>query len=263
MFYLGCPEPAWIGKTTAPLFLARPRLARIRGRLNRAAGPWALDSGGFSELSQHGRWTITPAQYAAEVRRFVAEVGAPDFIAPQDWMCEPQMVARTGLSVAEHQARTVQNYLELRDLLPDLPLMPVIQGWCRGDYRRCIDLYRAAGVDLGALPRVGVGSVCRRSSSISAALILQECHLEGVTRLHGFGVKTDGLDLFGDELTSADSMAWSYDARRTQKPCPNGKRDCRNCLHYALAWRRRVLGAWPGHDLEVDDQALAPLALFA
>jgi hypothetical protein len=33
-------------------------------------------------------------------------------------------------------------------------------------------------------------------------------------QLHGFGVKLTGLESFGDELLSADSMAWSYAARR-------------------------------------------------
>jgi hypothetical protein len=59
--------------------------------------------------------------------------------APQDWMCEPivinggtaggQRFAGTHLSVAEHQRRTVANYAQLRDLAPDLPIIPVVQGW--------------------------------------------------------------------------------------------------------------------------------------
>jgi O-acetyl-ADP-ribose deacetylase (regulator of RNase III) len=34
--------------------------------------PWALDSGGFTELSLHGRWKATPAAYVAAVRRYPA-----------------------------------------------------------------------------------------------------------------------------------------------------------------------------------------------
>jgi hypothetical protein len=33
-----------------------------------------------------------------------------------DWMCEPFMLAKTGLSVREHQQRTVTNYLNPRVL---------------------------------------------------------------------------------------------------------------------------------------------------
>jgi hypothetical protein len=30
-----------------------------------------------------------------------------------DWMCEPQILAGTGLSVAEHQRLTLENFLHL------------------------------------------------------------------------------------------------------------------------------------------------------
>jgi hypothetical protein len=48
-------------------------------------------------------------------------------------MCEPFMLAKTGLTVAEHQVRAVTNYLELRGLAPDLPFVPLLQGWSRDD----------------------------------------------------------------------------------------------------------------------------------
>ncbi|MFC4611496.1 hypothetical protein ACFO9E_27445 [Streptomyces maoxianensis] len=47
----------------------------------------ALDSGGFTELQNFGRWTITPAQYVSEVRRIRDEVGLLDWAAPMDWNC--------------------------------------------------------------------------------------------------------------------------------------------------------------------------------
>jgi hypothetical protein len=65
-FYLGVPEPAWLARTSVPLFLSRRRLARQRS-LPRARGPWALDSGGFTELSLYGRWQTGERQYAAEI----------------------------------------------------------------------------------------------------------------------------------------------------------------------------------------------------
>ena len=49
-------------------------------------------------------------------------------------MCEPAIVARTGLTVLEHQERTVASYLELRALAPHLPVIPVVQGWHLADY---------------------------------------------------------------------------------------------------------------------------------
>ena len=67
-------------------------------------------------------------------------------------MCEPPMLARTGLSVREHQRRTVTNFMPLRQLAPDLPFIPVIQGWRLNDYLRCLAIYEAAGLDLRTEP---------------------------------------------------------------------------------------------------------------
>lgn len=46
-------------------------------------------------------------------------------------------------------------------------------------------------------------------------------------------------------MASADSLAWSYDARRSA-PLPGHAarhKNCANCRDYALAWRGRVLAA--------------------
>jgi hypothetical protein len=60
-------------------------------------------------------------------------------------------------------------------------------------------------------------------------------------RLHGFGVKT-GLAPYADCLASADSLAWSFVARRAA-PLPGcSHANCANCLRYAAAWRERALG---------------------
>jgi len=55
-------------------------------------------------------------------------------------MCEPFITAKTGLTVTAHQHRTVSNLIRLRDLAPDLPIIPVLQGWTIPDYLHCIDL---------------------------------------------------------------------------------------------------------------------------
>jgi hypothetical protein len=192
----------------------------------------------------HGRW-VTPAEdYAAAVARYAEQIGGLEFAAPQDWMCEPFMIERTGLSVAEHLHRTVANYLTLRHLAPELPVIPVVQGWRLADYLACLELYTSAGVDLAALPRVGLGSVCRRQSTAEIAVIVTELARRGL-RLHGFGVKTGGLHLYGHLLASADSMAWSYTARRLPAlPGCTGHANCANCLTYAAAWRCRVLASY-------------------
>ena len=60
-------------------------------------------------------------------------------------------------------------------------------------------------------------------------------------RLHGFGVKASGLVRYTDCLVSSDSLAWSFEARRTT-PLPGCVHaNCANCLRYAAAWRERTL----------------------
>jgi hypothetical protein len=249
-FYLGTHQVVWFEQLNVPLFVSHRRLSDRRG-FPRALAPWALDSGGFSELSLFGEWRTTEAEYVAAIRRYQAEIGWLDFAAPQDWMCEPWIVGKTGLSVPEHQARTVANYLRLRDAAPDLPIIPVLQGWTLEDYRRCVDLYGQAGVDLASVPgtpgsggkrfcRVGLGSVCRRNTVAFVEDLVAELHDEGV-QLHGFGLKLSGLRLFGHQLASADSMAWSYAARRDPPLLGHRHKNCANCADYALAWRDRTL----------------------
>lgn len=238
-FYLGTHMTGWLTLTDTPLFVSHRRLTQRRA-LPRARGRWALDSGGFTELSMHGRWTTTPGTYVQAVRHYRDEIGGLDWAAPQDWMCEPIMLAKTGLTVADHQARTVASVLELRALAPDLPFVPVVQGWRLDDYLACVDRYAAAGIDLTTEPTVGLGSVCRRQSTTEIADICTALASRGI-RLHGFGVKTLGLTAYARHLVSADSLAWSYNARRNPPMTGHPHRSCANCLPWALRWRDRVL----------------------
>lgn len=242
-FYLGTHRPNWLWQMhDVPLFVSHRVLRDRKSRFPIATTPWALDSGGFTELNMFGKWETTPQEYVDAVRRYVEELSHLEWASPQDWMCEPWVVARTGLTVAEHQVRTMENYLVLRDLAPDLPFIPVLQGWELDDYHAHADAYAAAGVDLSIEPVVGIGSVCRRQATGQITGIFDSLYARGL-RMHGFGVKTQGLAMYADTLTSADSLAWSYrarkDARAGIRHCP--KNTCANCAHFALAWRDRLL----------------------
>jgi hypothetical protein len=59
--------------------------------------------------------------------------------------------------------------------------------------------------------------------------------------LHGFGVKKTGLTRYGQALASADSMAWSFDARRRPPMSGCTHATCANCLPFALRWRGEVV----------------------
>ena len=242
-FYLGTHRPNWLWTIhDVPLFISHRVLKDRKSRFPRATTPWALDSGGFTELNLFGRWETSPEEYVDSVRRYADELGHLEWASPQDWMCEPWVTAKTGLTVADHQARTVENYLTLRDLAPDLPFIPVLQGWELDDYHRHADIYAANGVDLTTEPVVGIGSVCRRQATGQIAGIFDSLRERGL-KMHGFGVKSAGLAQYADQLVSADSLAWSYrarqDARAGIRHC--AKKTCANCLHYALAWRERLL----------------------
>lgn len=233
--------PHWLRQLDIPLFVSRRTLETIK-QLPRAISPWALDSGAFTELSTHGKWITTPTRYIELVQRFNDDIGNMAFCAPQDWMCEPFILNKTGYTVKIHQQLTVMNYLELITKAPHLPWIPVLQGWSLEDYKRHIEMYYNSGVPLETLPLVGLGSVCRRQATIEVAEIVRTIHDYGI-HLHGFGIKLRGIERIGHLLDSSDSLAWSFSARRLQRRwCQSGThKNCANCQEYALYWRQQVL----------------------
>ncbi len=248
-FYLGTHKVAqhwW--EHRVPLFVSRRTLTG-RKTLPEARSHWALDSGGFTELDKYHGWRTTEMEYVRDVRRFSLEMGHLEWVAPMDWMCEPFMLAKTGLSIEQHQHRTVTNFICLRYWLGSL-VVPVLQGWSRDDYYRCWQEYANCGVDLGSEPIVGLGSVCRRQGTSEAGLIVRSLASDGL-RLHYFGAKVTGLEKFHDVLASADSLAWSYQARREHPMAGCHHKACSNCSRYALRWRARLLQRLDQLQLEV------------
>lgn len=240
-FWLGTHRPNWLEKTDVPLMVSHRTLGP-RKSLPAARGRWVLDSGGFSELSLFGEWRTSARDYVAAVRRYMSEIGGLTWAAIQDWMCEPFILKKTGLSVIEHQRNTIFSYLELMSMAPEVPWCPVIQGWAADDYLRHVDAYLVAGVDLTTLPVVGIGSVCRRQGVQGAINLLVGLAKDGL-KLHGFGLKTTAVRVIGSLLKSSDSLAWSYEARRRKERCGVPRTTCANHLHYALEWRDYVLSA--------------------
>jgi hypothetical protein len=240
-FWLGTHQTQWLGYAGFPLFVSHTRL-RVRKSMPRAVAKWALDSGGFTQLQMHGGWeNVTEVQYVSSVRRYVDEIGLLDWAAPMDWMCEPSMLTRTGKTIEDHQRLTTYNYLTLKMLAPELPFIPVLQGWSIPDYFRHADLYYKHGVELDRERIVGVGSVCRRQGTREAERLMYRLHAQGMN-LHGFGFKIKGLEKCVDCLTSSDSMAWSFDARRKPAlPGCDGHKNCANCIRYAMRWRDRLI----------------------
>jgi len=234
-------------------------LRRLRERASPAPFDgldWIMDSGAFSEININGRYTFTPEEYL----RYV-EMHQPSLFFNMDYMCEPFVLERTGLTVKEHQARTIDNQIKIMDLLDKYDIRGefagCIQGWQIEDYLTHIDDLKKNGL---ITRRMGVGSVCRRNSKNQILEVLRAIKNElPAVKLHGFGVKTDILKepVVYECLDSCDSMAWSFDGRREEtKQCSNclsKAKNCANCHVFMLKWYDRLKEV---HDITIKQKTL-------
>jgi hypothetical protein len=233
-FYVGLHQPS-DAKHCPRAFMS---VNRLRGRKADLGCPsWIMDSGAFTEISTHGHYREGVEAYAEHVNRWAGR-GLVAAVA-QDYMCEPFIVTKTGLSVKEHQRLTIERYDDLI-ARSSAPIMPVLQGYRPEEYVEHLAMYG------GRLPQgayVGVGSVCKRNGDIRAveAILVAIKRVRPDLRLHGFGLKATALSsaIVQDVLHSADSMAWSFAARREGR----GRNDWRE----AKAWAERIAcqRVWP------------------
>lgn len=180
-----------------------------------------MDSGAFSTILKHGGYPDSPAVYAAEIRRW-KDNGNLLAAVTQDFMCEKHMLERTGLTIADHQRLTIERYDALLAEDTGVYIMPVLQGYNSKEYVAHIRTY---GERLEPGMWVGVGSICKRNSDPCAIWrVLDAIKTERPDlRLHGFGLKTTSLSnpIIRSYLHSADSMAWSFAARREGRDANN------------------------------------------
>ena len=211
-FFTGLHQPSDARHFDAA-FVSVNRLRDRKGPFQ--VGDWIMDSGAFTEISTHGRYRHGVSEYAAEIRRWAGNGNLLAAVA-QDYMCEPHIVAKTGLSVSEHQRLTIERYdaLAAEDTAV-VYILPVLQGYAPADYVAHVAMY---GDRLRGGAWVGVGSVCKRNGDPGqvAAVLLAIKQARPDLRLHGFGLKTTALadPLVRSLLETADSMAWSFNARR-------------------------------------------------
>lgn len=220
-FYVGMHMPAKADKVDRA-FVSVNVIAKRKSAF--PVKEWIMDSGAFTTIAKHGCYPEPVSVYAAQIRRWKNNGNLVAAVS-QDYMCEPHMLAKTGLTIPEHQRLTVERYDALVAEDTGVYIMPVLQGYEPEDYVRHLEMY---GDRLAYGAYVGVGSVCKRNASPSSveqvlkAILAKRPDL----RLHGFGVKTTALSWAGvrDRLYSADSMAWSF-AARYQTGNPNNYRD--------------------------------------
>ena len=234
MFFVGMHQPCDAGKVRG----AFVSVHRLKGRKSAfPARRWIMDSGAFRTIELNGGYPDPVEAYAAEIRRF-ARCGTLLAAVGQDYMCEPFMLAKTGLTVADHQRLTIERYDALLACdVSGVRIMPVLQGYAPADYASHVRQY---GDRLGPRAWVGVGSVCKRNSSPGAieGVLLAIKRERPDLRLHGFGVKKTSLgsQLVRDLLFSADSMAWSFAARYEGR----NRNDPAEAVRYASAVSRQL-----------------------
>ena len=183
----------------------------------------ALDSAGFVATRLYGGafpWALE--QYVE-----LGALHAWDWWAQMDLCCEPE-VASDRATVRARVAGTAELLVDCLAHAKCLreyegahwatdPL-PVLQGWMPEDYQRSAEL--ADGALGGVWPAlVGVGSVCRRGmtgpAGVPAVVRALDAVLPSATRLHLFGVKSDGLRELSahPRVAPVDSCAWDFAAR--------------------------------------------------
>lgn len=210
-FFVGLHQPSDAHNFEAA-FVSVNRLRRRKSAFR--VHDWIMDSGAFSTIHQFGGYPEPVEEYAAQIKRFKSCGNLLAAVA-QDYMCEPLMLAKTGLSVADHQRLTIERYDALLRCATGIYIIPVLQGYKPEEY---IEHIRQYGSRLKCGAWVGVGSVCKRNSSpclileVLAAIKAERPDL----RLHGFGLKTTALahGTIRELLETADSMAWSFAARK-------------------------------------------------
>jgi hypothetical protein len=224
-FYIGLhhPSDAW------PFLRSMISINAIRDR----KGPfkvnnWIMDSGAFTEISTHGRWRTGPEEYAEQINRWRRN-GNMLAAVSQDLMCEPFILAKSGLTIGEHQTITIERYARLIQLT-NAYVMPVLQGYSPESYAAHVCQYSSL---LKHGQWVGVGSVCKRNGNpeqIEDVLLAIKTRRPDL-RLHGFGLKIQALrsGTVRALLHSSDSMAWSYAARKED----GREHDPRRALAYA------------------------------
>lgn len=212
-FFLGLHQPSDARHfPEQPVCISVHRLARRRSGF--PVWRWMLDSGAFTTIATHGGYPEAVGVYAAQINRW-ASVGQLAWAVAQDYMCEPIMLRKTGLTVSDHQRLTIERYDALVAVGCAVPILPVLQGYRPIEYVAHIAQY---GDRLPPGARVGVGSVCKRNADPREILhVLRAIRsVRPDLRLHGFGLKVTALShpVIRSWFASADSMAWSYAARK-------------------------------------------------
>lgn len=189
---------------------------RLRNRKSGfAVKDWIMDSGAFTTILTHGGYPESVETYAAQIKRWKGNGNLLAAVA-QDYMCEAHMLERTGLTIPEHQRLTIERYDALLACDTGVYILPVLQGYMPKEF---VEHLRQYGARLAHGAWVGVGSVCKRNGTPGGVeqVLLAIKAVRPDLRIHGFGLKITSLGsaIIRSLLHTADSMAWSFAARKS------------------------------------------------
>lgn len=234
-FFTGLHQPSDAKHFTSSKYGVCISVKRLYKRKTFIAGNWMMDSGAFSELNLHGRYRHSVKRYAKEIKRW-KHTGNLLAAVSQDYMCEAFMLKKTGLTIKQHQRRTIKRYDKLLQCNTGCYTLPVIQGYKPKAYVKHLRMY---GNRLAKGAWVGVGSVCKRNANVSSILAVLKAikDVRPDLRIHGFGLKKTALNSpeVRALLYSSDSMAWSYAARSYGK-----QNDWREAKRYTKQIHRMI-----------------------
>jgi hypothetical protein len=225
-FFIGLHQPS-DAKHFDAVFMS---VNRLRPRRKFGVQDWIMDSGAFTEIARHGHYRSSVEDYAKEIARWHGNGNLLAAVA-QDYMCEAFVLEKTGFTVEKHQQLTVERYDALAAIPLPVQIMPVLQGYRPEEY---VDHIRMYGDRLKENMWVGVGSVCKRNGNARSIeeVLLSIHHERPDLKLHGFGLKNTALSsgLVRRLLATADSMAWSFHARKNGRNA-NDWQEAKRWLH--------------------------------
>jgi hypothetical protein len=268
-FFTGAPQPSWAWRYRCNFFISRSTLVADRKNpakarviaLQPAKEEVGIDAETFSIMSKYGNYDSMPAdQWAQHAREICAGLQRVRMVSIQDWMTETPVLKLTGpwpdaeTAIRVHQERTIDSYITLRSLAPDVKWMPVLQGNKPWQYVAHAERFEKRGINLNdpEIPVIGVGSMCRRGSKPEGLAVIRaiagmglRMDLPQAKRFHILGWMVEGVeDTAADPemwkvMGSSDSMKWSKDARDYHiylPDCRHGEYEPREMLGYAKDW---------------------------
>lgn len=194
---------------------------------------FCIDSGGFTAARKWGKYPWTYRQYVDFIREMSRDVPV-QFAAVMDYACIPSNGKKSEINIDRIKA-TIQNEIALRELAPDIPWLPILQGDNFEERSEDLELRRA----LNLLPTeyAGIGSLVGRG--IQAAIDTVQFYANELPGLkfHGFGIPIKALD---DPVVFATTKSWdtySWSWGRGKRNMPEEYRKRENETHSAYTRR--------------------------